>query len=294
MKQWTIPNLKGKIALVTGSSRGGGRGIAQVLGEAGATVYVTGRSTRQSASRSDVTGTIEDTAEAVTRRGGIGIAVRCDHTVDADVASLYARIKEEQGMLDIVVNNAWGGYENYDDVDFLAPFWEQPMKRWDNMFQAGLRAQMLSSRLAMSKFFLEQKNGLIINTGVYPDIGGNYPVNVFYDTVKRAVAIMTRGMAANLQTGGIGVTVLALAPGWMRTEAVNQHYGLEPDDPDFMKVEELHPTESVAYIGRAVAALAADPVVHNKAGLLLEVGNLAAEYGFTDIDGRQIPPFRVV
>jgi len=293
MKQSSIPNLQGQIALVTGASRGGGKGIALVLGEAGATVYVTGRSTRESASRSDVAGTIEDTAEAVTKLGGIGIAVRCDHTFDADVASLYARIKAEQGTLDLVVNNAWGGYENYDDVDFLAPFWEQPMKRWDNMFQAGLRAQMVSSRLAMREFFLDQKKGLIINTGVYPDIGGNYPVNVFYDTVKRAVAIMTRGMATNLQAGGIGVTAIALAPGWMRTEVVNQHYGLAPDDPDFMKVEELHPTESVAYIGRAVAALAADPAVHNKAGLLLEVGNLAAEYGFTDSDGRQIPPFRV-
>ncbi|WP_205516569.1 SDR family NAD(P)-dependent oxidoreductase [Paenibacillus sp. SYP-B3998] len=288
-----VQNLQGKIALVTGSSRGGGRGIALALGEAGATVYVTGRSTRTQSSRTDLTGTIEDTAEAVSQRGGVGIPVRCDHTVDDDVAALYDRIKQEQGSLDLVVNNAWGGYENYEDTDFQAPFWKQPMLRWDKMFQAGLRAQMVSSRYAMSGLFLAQKHGLIINTGVYSDIGGNYPVNVFYDTVKRAVATMTRGMSLNLQASETGVIALALAPGWMRTEAVYKHYGLEAGDPDFMRIEALHPTESVEYIGRAVVALASDPLVHKKAGQLLEAGSLAAEYGFTDVDGRQMPPFRV-
>jgi NAD(P)-dependent dehydrogenase (short-subunit alcohol dehydrogenase family) len=286
-------NLQGKIALVTGSSRGGGRGIALALGEAGATVYVTGRSTRAQSTRNDLSGTIEDTAEAVTQRGGIGIPVQCDHTVDDEVKKLYDRIKQEQGSLDFVINNAWGGYENYEDTDFLAPFWEQPMPRWDKMFQAGLRAQMVSSRYAMSSFFLEQNRGLIMNTGVYSDIGGDYPVNVFYDTVKRAVVNMTRAMSLNLQANKTGVTALALAPGWMRTEAVYKHYGLKAGDPDFMKIEALHPTESVEYIGRAVVALASDPHVQRKNGLLLEAGSLAAEYGFTDVDGRQMPPFRV-
>lgn len=122
--------LEGVVALVTGSSRGGGRGIALALGEAGAIVYITGRSTRTQASSKDLTGTIEDTAEEVTSRGGMGIAVRCDHTVEEDVQALYAQIKQEQGKLDLLVNNAWGGYENIDDA-FLAPFWEQPMTRWD-------------------------------------------------------------------------------------------------------------------------------------------------------------------
>lgn len=286
-------NLQGRIALVTGSSRGGGRGIALALGEAGATVYVTGRSSRAKSTRTDLTGTIEDTAEAVTQRGGLGIAVRCDHTIDADVKALYERIKQEQGTLDIVVNNAWGGYENYYDVDFSVPFWEQPMSRWDKMFEAGLRAQMVSSRYAMSNFFLEQNRGLLINTGVYSDFGIDYPINVFYDTVKRAVANMTRAMSQNLKANHINVTALTLAPGWMRTEAVYKHYGLEPGDPDFMKVEALQPTESVEYIGRAVVALASDPHVSQKAGQLLEVGSLADQYDFTDIDGRRVPPFRV-
>ncbi|NOU99146.1 SDR family NAD(P)-dependent oxidoreductase [Paenibacillus planticolens] len=285
--------LQGKVALVTGSSRGAGRGIALVLGEAGATVYVTGRSTRAQSVRTDLKGTIEDTADEVTARGGVGIAVRCDHTVEADVQALYERIRQEQGTLDLLVNNAWGGYENYEDVDFLVPFWEQPMKRWDSMFDAGLRAQMVSSRHAMSTFFLEQNRGLIINTGVYSDIGGNYPVNVFYDTVKRAVVNMTRTMSQNLKAQHLEVTALTLAPGWMRTEAVLKHYGLQPDDPDFMKIEDLHPTESVEYIGRAVVALASDPEVHLQAGNILEVGSLAERYDFTDTDGRRLPPFRV-
>ncbi|MCY9657255.1 SDR family NAD(P)-dependent oxidoreductase [Paenibacillus chondroitinus] len=285
--------LQGQVALVTGSSRGAGRGIALVLGEAGATVYVTGRSTRAQSSQTDLTGTIEDTADEVTARGGVGIAVRCDHTIEADVQKLYEQIKQEQGTLDLVVNNAWGGYEDIEKDDFLAPFWKQPLRRWDSMFDAGLRAQMVSSRYAMSTFFLEQKRGLIINTGVYSDIGGDYPVNVFYDTVKRAVVNMTRAMSLNLKANQLDVTALALAPGWMRTEAVYKHYGLETGDPDFMRIEELHPTESVEYIGRAVVALASDPQVHLKAGLLHEVGSLAAEYGFTDIDGRRMPPFRV-
>ncbi|WP_307441873.1 SDR family NAD(P)-dependent oxidoreductase [Paenibacillus sp. V4I3] len=289
----TLQNLQGRVALVTGSSRGGGRGIALALGEAGATVYVTGRSTRAKSTRTDLTGTIEDTAEAVTQRGGLGIAVRYDHTIDADVKALYERIKQEQGTLDILVNNAWGGYEDYDDVDFSVPFWEQPMSRWDKMFEAGLRAQMVSSRYAMSTFFLEQNRGLLINTGVNSDIGGDYPINVFYDTVKRAVTNMTRAMSQNLKANHIDVTALTLAPGWMRTEAVYKHYGLEPGDPNFMKVEALHTTESVEYIGRAVVALASDPQVSQKAGQLLEVGALADQYGFTDIDGRQLPPFRV-
>lgn len=287
----TLP-LQGVVALVTGSSRGGGRGIALALGEAGATVYITGRSTRTQSSSKDLTGTIENTAAEVTSRGGVGIAVRCDHTVEEDVQALYAQIKQEQGKLDLLVNNAWGGYENIDDA-FLAPFWEQPMTRWDNMFNAGLRAQMVSSQYAMKTFFLEQKRGLLINTGVYSDIGGDYPVNVFYDTVKRAVVNMTKAMSLNLQANQLPVTALALAPGWMRTEAVFQHYGLQPGDPTFMNNEELHTTESVEYIGRAVVALASDPQVHLKAGRLHEVGNLAEEYGFTDIDGRRMPPFRV-
>ena len=282
----------GRIALVTGASRGAGRGIARVLGQAGATVYVTGRSSREFGA-ADEGGTIEQTAEEVTARGGAGIAVRCDHTDDAAVAALYERIGREQGgRLDLVVNNAWGGYEDYFDAPFQAVFWEQPMARWDRMFTAGLRAQMLSSRHAMG-LFLPQASGLIINTGVYMDLGGGYHGNVFYDTVKRAVVTMTYGMAQNLAAADTGVTALALAPGWMRTEAVCRAFGVTQDGDAWTKVADLAATESAEYIGRAVAALFADPHVNRKAGQLLEAGTVAREYGFADTDGRQVPPFRI-
>ncbi|WP_209280657.1 SDR family NAD(P)-dependent oxidoreductase [Paenibacillus athensensis] len=289
---YVSPDLQGTVALVTGSSRGGGRGIARVLGQAGATVYITGRSSRAHGATDDW-GTIEQTAEEVAARGGIGIPVRCDHTDDAAVAALYERIgREQNGRLDLVVNNAWGGYENYFDAPFQAVFWEQPMTRWDGMFTAGLRAQMLSSRAAM-KLLLPQKSGLIINTGVFIDLGGGYHGNVFYDTVKRAVVHMTYGMAQNLSAADAGVTALALAPGWMRTEAVCSAFNVSQEGDDWTKVADLATTESVEYIGRAIAALAADPAVGRWAGQLLEAGDAAREYGFTDTDGRLVPPFRI-
>ena len=135
-----VVRLTGKVALVTGASRGAGRGIAQVLGEEGATVYVTGRSAHNGRVTEGRTGTIDLTAERVTARGGVGIPVRCDHTADAEVEALLERIKQEQGRLDLLVNNVWGGYERYSDADFDGPFWEQPLWRWDTMFDAGVRA----------------------------------------------------------------------------------------------------------------------------------------------------------
>ena len=143
--------MRDRVALVTGASRGGGRGIALVLGEEGATVYVTGRSVRGASTRPELSGTtIDDTAEQVTARGGVGILVRCDHTVDEDVEALFARVEEEQGRrLDVVVNNVWGGYERDPEGDFVSPFWEQPLWRWDAMFTAGVRAHYTASRLAV-------------------------------------------------------------------------------------------------------------------------------------------------
>ena len=132
-----VPDLKGRVAVVTGSSRGIGRGIAIVLGEAGCTVYVTGRSLRGNTTE-NMPGSIDETAEAVTARGGMGIAVRCDHTVDSDIESLFQRVREEQGRLDLLVNNVWGGYEQYEFERFTSPFWEQPFRHWHGMFEAGL------------------------------------------------------------------------------------------------------------------------------------------------------------
>src|SRR4051794_28707118 len=140
--------LRGRIAVVTGASRGAGRAIALELGAAGASVYVTGRTSRGEAQAEGLAGTGEDTADEVTARGGVGIAARVDHTQPEQVAALFARVRAEQGRLDLLVNNAWGGYEHHDGAAFVAPFWEQPLERWDAMFTAGVWAQLVTARAA--------------------------------------------------------------------------------------------------------------------------------------------------
>jgi NAD(P)-dependent dehydrogenase (short-subunit alcohol dehydrogenase family) len=142
------PDLKGRVAVVTGASRGIGRGIAIVLGESEATVYVTGRSLRGSMTE-NLPGSIDETAETVTAKGGVGIPVQCDHTVDSEVESLLQRVREEQGRIDLLVNNVWGGYEQYEFERFTSPFWEQPLRHWHGMFEAGLRAHLVASRYAV-------------------------------------------------------------------------------------------------------------------------------------------------
>lgn len=280
-----MQRLKGKITVVTGASRGGGRGIALVLGEEGATVYVTGRSVRGTLTRPNLSGTtIKDTAEEVTARGGVGTPARCDHTVDAEVEALFERVKQEQGRLDILVNNVWGGYEKDPEGDFVAPFWEQPLWRWDAMFVAGVRAHYTASRLA-ARLMIPQRQGLIINTTFWDR--DKYFAPLSYYLSKTTINRMVYGMALELRKHDI--TAVALSPGWMRTEAVMAN--LPPNGRP--SPEEVDRTESVEYIGRAVVALAADPDVMEKSGTVLTVGDLAREYGFTDVDGRQVSPFRL-
>ena len=273
-----MKTLEGKIAVVTGASRGAGRGIALVLGEAGATVYVTGRSVNHEPTTENLPGTVEETAEAVRARGGVGIPVRCDHTVDADVGALFARVQQEQGRLDLLVNNVWGGYEKDFHKEYSVPFWEQPLWRWDKMFTAGVRAHLTASWFAV-RLMLPRRQGLIINTTVWDE--DKYIGNLFYDVAKCAINRMAYGMARQLRPHNIAA--LALAPGFMRTERVMAAHATQPFD--------LSGTESPEYIGRAVAALAADANVMEKSGRVFQVGNLTREYGFTDIDGRQIPAF---
>jgi NAD(P)-dependent dehydrogenase (short-subunit alcohol dehydrogenase family) len=300
--------LVGKIALVTGASRGAGRGIALVLGEEGATVYVTGRSTRGglvtgnqpetidetaemvTARGGLVTGnqpeTIDKTAEMVTARGGLGIAVRCDHTMDGEVEALFQQVAKDQGRLDLLVNNVWGGYEDYDAESFDAPFWEQPLWRWDKMFNAGLRAHYTASRLA-APLMMAQGRGLIVNTTFWDRDRalGSVP----YDVAKLAINRLAFAMAFDLREHG--VAAIALSPGWMRTEAVLRIYGT--DEQHWQEVPDLERTESTQYVGRAVAALATDPRMMEKSGHTLTVGDLAREYSFTDYDGRQPPAFQI-
>ncbi len=268
--------LEGKTAVVTGASRGAGRGIALVLGEAGATVYLTGRSVR-GAQTSELTGTtLEDTAAMMTERGGIGIPVRTDHTKDDEVEALFARVQDERGQLDVLVNNAWGGYEGMDET-FDAPFWEQPMVRFDRMFSAGVRASLVATRMALP---LLSARGLVANTTLEMD-PAVYDAALFYRTAKITLNYLTFGMAHDLQRAGRDVAVLGVAPGWMRTEVV-----MEDVRSGKLAQSELEQTESVEYIGRAILALATDPGVMTKSGQILRARDLALEYGFTDIDGR--------
>jgi NAD(P)-dependent dehydrogenase (short-subunit alcohol dehydrogenase family) len=273
-------DLSGKVALVTGASRGAGRGIALALGAQGATVYVTGRSTPGSGSAEGLSGTVEETASAVTARGGTGRSVVCDHTDDAQVEALFDRIREEAEGLDVLVNNVWGGYEHYDFEGFSARFWRQPRSRWDDMFVAGVRAHLVASQLA-APLMLPRGGGLIVNT-TYWD-ADKYLGNLYYDVAKAAVNRMVYGLAAELRP--YHIAALALSPGFMRTERVMATHAAEPFD--------LARTETVAYVGRAVAALASDDRVIEKTGRVVQVGDLAREYGFADVDGAQAAPFEI-
>jgi len=272
-----VADLQGKVALVTGGSRGVGRGIAHELGLAGATVYVTGRSVNDDATPEDLGGNINGTAALVTESGGIGVAVRCDHTVDAEVEAVFQRIRRERGRLDILVNNVWGGYEWLGDEDFSVPFWEQPMWRWGLMFDAGVRAHYVASCLAVP-MMMPQASGLIVNISAGDE--GKYRGWVMYDTAKEAVDRMAFALAQELRSHGIAA--LALYPGLTRTERVER----------FASPEELATSESPRYAGRAVVALSTDADVMERSGGAFKTGELAREYGFTDADGTQPAPFK--
>ena len=288
--------LNGCVAVVTGASRGAGRGIAIELGAAGATVYVTGRSTRaqpattydqilKQSELSALPGNIDETAEEVGKLGGRGVAVRCDHTLEDDVAALFARVRDG-GRLDLLVNNAWGGHEHFTGV-FEAPFWEHPMEQWDAMFDRGVRNHLLASRHA-APIMMTQARGLIVTTTFW-DRDRYMRGNLFYDLAKAAMTRLAFGMAEELRPHG--VASLALSPGWMRTELVLA--GHKADESNWRERPSLARTESPRYIGRAVAALAGDPRVLDKSGRVHRVADLAREYGFTDIDGRQVEAFEL-
>lgn len=266
-------------AVVTGASRGAGRGIACALGEEGATVYVTGRSVRGAPTVAEFPHSIEDTAGEVTARGGSGIAIQCDHTDDEAVRTLFERVGKQR-RLDVLVCNAWSGYMPYAEHMswYNHPFWEQSMQRWDGMFTGGLRSHLLTCRFGIP-LMLAQRRGLVVLTTFSQ--GRKYLGNVFYDVAKNAICRMAEVLAGELEDHEI--SVVALSPGWMRVERMT---GLDE--------HQLAQTESVEYIGRAVAALAADPAVIRRSGQTLAVGDLAREYGFTDIDGRQPTAYPLV
>jgi NAD(P)-dependent dehydrogenase (short-subunit alcohol dehydrogenase family) len=273
-----MSTLRGHVAIVTGASRGAGRAIALELGEAGATVYVTGRSTRARPSPDGMVGTIEETAQSVNSRGGRGIAVRCDHTVDADTEALFDQVRREQGRLDLLVNNAWAGGPQ------TSSFWELPLSQWTLNVDVCARAALAASRLA-APLMIANKRGLIVNT-TYAD-RGRFTANVYYDVGMNAMCRLAFGMALDLKPHG--VTALALSPGFMRTERVLAAFGV--DETKSASVEALRGSETPHYIGRAVKALASDVEVMRWSGQTLLTGELARVYNFTDLDGSQPAPF---
>jgi NAD(P)-dependent dehydrogenase (short-subunit alcohol dehydrogenase family) len=267
--------LVGRVAIVTGSSRGVGKGIALVLGDAGATVYVTGRSVRGKPTTQGVPGTIEDTAEEVTARGGIGIPVRCDHSLDPDTKRLISLVKRREGRLDILVNNAFGGEDGrtriltYDEH----PFWKHDFDDWwYRMFTAYLRSDLATTYFALP-LMLKRSSGLIVNTLWWNR--DRYLFDIFFDTASAGVGRMVYGLSRELRSKG--VSIVGVVPGWTRTEAMSH---LPP--------RTLRKLASPEYVGRAVVRLALDSDIGEKSGQVLTVGALAKEYGFRDIDGRLI------
>lgn len=293
-----MQTLRDRVIVVTGASRGAGRGIAIELGAAGATVYVTGRSTRAapaggyeqflaSANLAAMPGSIDDTADEVTAAGGRGIAAVCDHRDPAQVRDLFARVERERGRLDVLVNNAWGGHESFSLASLSAPFWEQPIDHWQSMFEHGVRNHVIACQAA-APLFVRQRRGMIVTTTFW-DRDRYLKGNLFYDLAKAAMNRVAFAVAEELRP--YEVTSLAVSPGWMRTELVLA--GHQADETTWRDRPALARTESTRYLGRAVAALAADPHVHTKTGTVQLVGELAREYGFTDVDGRVIPPFEI-
>lgn len=280
--------LQGTIAVVTGATRGAGKGIALALGEAGATVYVTGRSTRRAGTTRDYPGTIEDTAEVVTALGGVGIPMRVDHGADEEVRSLFERVAAEHGRLDVLVNNAWGGHDEAIGLgdEGEAPFWRLPTTMWDGLVSRGARYGLLASTYA-APLMVARGQGLIVSTTFWDR--DRYTGHLYYDLAKAAINRAAFDMAQDLEPHG--VASVALSPGWMRTELVLRAF--DTDAERWHEVPALAATESPRYIGQAVVALAKDPGVMAKTGRTLRVGDLARAYGFRDIDGRQPKAFEL-
>lgn len=266
--------LNGKVALVTGASRGVGKGIALELGAARATVYLTGRTSSPENATVPLPGTLTETAEQVTQAGGTGIALRCDHGDDAQVAAVFERIKEEQGRLDILVNNVWGGYEGYHADTYPppdVPFWERPISFWDENLR-GVRWTYVSTWHAVP-LLIAAGHGLIVNISFGVPLG-----NAAYNVAKTATDRLAAEFAHGLREHGIAA--VALYPGLVRTEGVLKQ----------AQWFDMSNSESPQYTGRAVVALAIDANRMEKSGQALVTARLAQEYDFDDIDGKRPTP----
>lgn len=278
------PALSGKVALVAGATRGAGRGTAVALGEAGAVVYCSGRSARGRRSEYDRPETIEETAEMVTAAGGKGVAVAVDHLRPAEVEALVQQIDADEGRLDILVNDIWGGERR---LEWNTPVWEHNLDSGLRMFHTGVDTHLVTSHFALP-LLIRRPGGLVVEMtdGTREYNAGHYRVSVFYDLVKAAVLRLAYSQAEELRPHGCAA--VALTPGWMRSEMMLEAFGVTEENwrdasatqPHFAAI-----SESPRFVGRAVAALAADPAVLSRSGGSYSSGGLAGEYGFTDLDG---------
>ncbi|MFG2921812.1 SDR family oxidoreductase [Streptomyces sp. NPDC048305] len=282
--------LDGKVALVAGATRGAGRGIAVELGGAGATVYVTGRSTRTRRSEYGRPETIEDTADLVTPAGGHGIAVPTDHLVPAQVGALVDRIEAEQGRLDVLVNDIWGGEHLFA---WDSPVWEHDLDKGLRLLRLAVETHAITSHHALP-LLLRKPGGLVVEVtdGTAEYNRDRYRVSFFYDLAKTAVLRM--GFSLGHELGPRGATAVALTPGWMRSEIMLEHFGVTEETwrDALERVPHFCISETPSYTGRAVTALAADPEVSRWNGQSLSSGGLAREYGFTDLDGSRPDAWR--
>ncbi|POM25731.1 3-oxoacyl-[acyl-carrier-protein] reductase FabG [Actinomadura rubteroloni] len=285
-------SLQGKVALVAGGTRGAGRGIAVELGAAGATVYVTGRSTRARRSEMDRPETIEETAELVTAAGGTGIAVAVDHLESAQVRALVERIDAERGRLDVLVNDIWGGELMFS---WDATLWEHDLDKGLRVLRLAVDTHIITSHHALP-LLLRNPGGLVVEMtdGTAQYNAENYRVSFFYDLAKTSVLRMAFAQAKEL--GPLGATAVALTPGWMRSEIMLDVFGVTEDTWRDALAKEPHfaISETPRFTGRAVAALAADPDKARWNGRSLSSGGLAREYGFTDLDGSRPDAWRYI
>ncbi|MDP1582749.1 MAG: SDR family oxidoreductase [Bradyrhizobium sp.] len=284
-------SLAGKVALVAGATRGAGRGIAVQLGAAGATVYVTGRSSGSQRSEMNRPETIEETAALVEKAGGRGIPVRVDHLVPHEVQALVQRIEHEQGVLHILVNDIWGATR----MEWNKPVWESSLDYGLRTLRLAVDTHAITSHFAIP-LMIRKPGGLVVEVtdGTDDYNAANYRVSFFYDIAKASVNRMAFALAHELQSHG--ATAVSLTPGWLRSEAMLDAYRVS--EANWLEATTVQPhfaiSESPAFVGRAVAALALDPDVSRWNGKSLSSGQLAKVYGFTDIDGSQPDAWRYV
>jgi NAD(P)-dependent dehydrogenase (short-subunit alcohol dehydrogenase family) len=282
-------SLTGKVALVAGATRGAGRGIAEQLGAAGATVYVTGRTSGSQRSEMNRPETIEETAAFVDEAGGRGIAVQVDHLVPEDVRALATRIEGEQGSLHVLVNDIWGATK----MEWDKSVWESDLDYGLRTLRLAVDTHAITSHFAIP-LLIKAPGGLVVEVtdGTDEYNATNYRVSFFYDLAKAAVNRMAFSLAHDLQP--YGATAVSLTPGWLRSEAMLDAYGVT--ESNWLDATERSPhfaiSESPAFVGRAVAALAQDPDVSRWNGQSLSSGQLAKVYGFTDLDGSQPDAWR--